>query len=55
MASTNRVKSRVTHACDRCRARKEKCDGNTPACTTCEIHEAECVYSQLRKRGKAKM
>lgn len=35
--------SRVQIACERCRTRKNKCDGQLPTCSTCKKAGAECV------------
>ena len=38
--------TRTRRACDTCRQRKMKCDGNRPMCTQCCSQElATCVYS----------
>lgn len=43
--------SRVSRACDICRARKIRCDGMTP-CSSCRIARHTCQYRMLvRKRG----
>lgn len=35
---------RVALACQRCKKRKQKCDGQRPACTSCERLSVKCVY-----------
>jgi len=43
---------RVSQACDRCRSRKDKCDGKKPACSTCTTHGRTCSYdTNVKKRG----
>ncbi|ODQ78986.1 hypothetical protein BABINDRAFT_8608 [Babjeviella inositovora NRRL Y-12698] len=37
-------KRRVTRACDECRKRKVKCDGQQP-CIHCSVYSYECIYS----------
>lgn len=37
-------------ACNQCRVKKAKCDGNTP-CSGCKAALVNCVYSAPRKRG----
>lgn len=37
-------------ACNQCRVKKAKCDGNTP-CSGCRAAMVNCVYSAPRKRG----
>ncbi|KAI1171592.1 hypothetical protein F4777DRAFT_582789 [Nemania sp. FL0916] len=34
---------RVFIACDRCKSRKRRCDGDTPRCSNCATHNAECT------------
>lgn len=49
-ASTQR--KRVSQACDRCRSRKDKCDGVKPICSTCAIGGHNCSYDpSIKKRG----
>lgn len=40
---------RVAQACDRCRAKKTKCDGRNP-CTPCQLVGLECVVSDKLSR-----
>ena len=35
---------RVALACQRCKKRKQKCDGHTPACSNCRTFNADCLY-----------
>lgn len=45
-------RKRVSQACDRCRSRKDKCDGKKPACSTCTTHGRICSYdTNVKKRG----
>ena len=45
-------RKRVSQACDRCRSRKDKCDGKRPACTTCTTNGRACSYNaNVKKRG----
>jgi hypothetical protein len=45
-------RKRVSQACDRCRSRKDKCDGKKPACSTCTTHGRTCSYdTNVKKRG----
>jgi len=45
-------RKRVSQACDRCRSRKDKCDGKKPACSTCLSNGRECSYdANVKKRG----
>lgn len=43
---------RVYRACNRCRSKKEKCDGSQPTCSACVSANQTCVYETgVRKRG----
>jgi hypothetical protein len=45
-------RSRVSRACDQCRASREKCDGAQPKCQTCSSQNRSCSYNeQPKKRG----
>ncbi|KAM0702896.1 hypothetical protein Q7P35_010328 [Cladosporium inversicolor] len=45
-------KQRISHACDRCRSRRAKCDGSQPTCVTCEAAHVTCTYgTHTKKRG----
>lgn len=49
-ATTQR--KRVSQACDRCRSRKDKCDGIRPVCSTCALGGHACSYDpSIKKRG----
>lgn len=48
----NPTRKRVAQACQRCRQRKFKCDGQKPLCSTCKQAGQTCLYeSHIRKRG----
>lgn len=45
-------RKRVSQACDKCRARKDKCDGKKPSCSTCITNGRVCAYdANVKKRG----
>ena len=45
-------RKRVSRACDRCRAKKDKCDGQRPSCSTCLASGLQCSYDPVtKKRG----
>ncbi|KAI0403794.1 hypothetical protein F4802DRAFT_278489 [Xylaria palmicola] len=45
---------RAAQACNRCRQRRSRCNGETP-CSACEKQATECVYEAvLRRRGPGK-
>lgn len=45
-------RKRVSQACDTCRSRKDRCDGERPACSTCIQNGRECSYNaNVKKRG----
>lgn len=44
-------KARVTLACQRCKRRKQRCNGGHPDCLSCRKANVECVYERtLRPR-----
>lgn len=47
-----RQKSKVTRACDTCKAKKAKCSGEQP-CATCDRRGLDCRYDAVYARGKA--
>ena len=50
--STPAKRSRVSRACDQCRASREKCDGVKPVCHTCDSQKRSCTYDEPpKKRG----
>lgn len=50
--STPAKRSRVSRACDQCRASREKCDGQKPVCHTCDSQKRSCTYDEPpKKRG----
>lgn len=45
-------RTRVSRACDQCRACREKCDGSQPSCQTCTSQDRDCTYNEApKKRG----
>ena len=42
---------RISYACDVCRAKKNRCDGERPTCGPCKQRGHECVYSPHRSRA----
>jgi hypothetical protein len=48
----SRTRTRVSRACTRCRARKDKCDAQLPSCTNCLNAGQRCSYDPTtKKRG----
>ncbi|KAL8372557.1 hypothetical protein RB595_002070 [Gaeumannomyces hyphopodioides] len=47
-----RKRLRVSHACDNCRGRKIRCDGNTP-CAACAAADCDCTYGSEANSGKS--
>jgi hypothetical protein len=43
---------RVTRACDNCKSRKRRCNGEKP-CAYCTEHRALCTYDAPYTRGKS--
>ncbi|KAJ9374484.1 transcriptional regulator family: Fungal Specific TF [Paecilomyces variotii] len=56
MTLTSREKkaSRITTACNPCRARKQKCSGERPRCEQCLKYGRPCAWPEQLKRGPAK-
>ncbi|KAI9728261.1 MAG: hypothetical protein M1834_007754 [Cirrosporium novae-zelandiae] len=51
-ATNGPTRKRVSQACNRCRNRKDKCDGRRPSCSTCETLGIPCSYDpNTKKRG----
>lgn len=51
-SASNTPRKRVSQACDRCRSRKDKCDGKKPVCSTCAAQDLACSYDPAtKKRG----
>jgi hypothetical protein len=49
---SRRNRARVSRACNRCRTRKDKCDGRRPQCSNCDAVGHPCVYVAAgKKRG----
>ncbi|KAL5333595.1 fungal-specific transcription factor domain-containing protein [Aspergillus crustosus] len=45
-------RKRVSRACDRCRSKKDKCDGLRPSCSACLTSSQACSYDpHAKKRG----
>ncbi|KAJ5437137.1 Transcription factor [Penicillium cf. griseofulvum] len=45
-------RKRVSRACDRCRSKKDKCDGIRPTCSACQALGQSCSYDpHAKKRG----
>ncbi|KAI9043561.1 transcription factor [Aspergillus affinis] len=40
---------RSARACEPCRQRKIKCDGNKPACKQCVEHDVRCAYMDVKR------
>ncbi|KAL1839148.1 hypothetical protein VTK73DRAFT_4115 [Phialemonium thermophilum] len=45
-----RKRRRIGYACNLCRAKKNRCDGERPSCGACLLRGQECVYSPQRSR-----
>ncbi|EFW22269.1 hypothetical protein D8B26_001020 [Coccidioides posadasii str. Silveira] len=47
-----RRRKRVSRACDRCRSKKDRCDGTRPTCLACQNSGSVCSYDpSAKKRG----
>lgn len=50
--SSSSKRQRINQACDQCRKRKSKCDGEQPSCATCRSLGKFCTYgTPAKKRG----
>lgn len=47
-------RARVSRACENCRTKKIKCDGEKPRCSNCETNDIECVYTESIRKIRAK-
>ena len=43
-------RQRIGYACDICRAKKNRCDGERPTCGPCLARSLQCVYSAQKSR-----
>ena len=43
---------RVRRACDPCRQRKKKCNGNHPICDCCDADGIDCSYSASKRENQ---
>lgn len=50
-APARKPRVRVSEACEPCRKRKDRCNGDKPTCDNCQRTQRECSYRQTRKRG----
>lgn len=51
-SSSSSKRQRINQACDQCRKRKSKCDGEQPSCATCRSLGKFCTYgTPAKKRG----
>ncbi|KAI9824149.1 MAG: hypothetical protein M1826_007463 [Phylliscum demangeonii] len=41
---------RIARACDMCRKKKIKCDGQLPACSHCINYKTECIFTHVEKK-----
>lgn len=47
--STHAQRRRSARACEPCRQRKIKCDGNKPVCRQCQEHHVSCSYLDVKR------
>ncbi|KXN72821.1 hypothetical protein CONCODRAFT_77620 [Conidiobolus coronatus NRRL 28638] len=50
MAKQPKPRRKLTHACDNCRSKKVRCDGQYPRCKYCADRELSCTYLTATKR-----
>lgn len=48
-----RIVSRISLACNHCRSRKVKCDGNNP-CSGCRIAGHPCVFRSYKRKRRSR-
>jgi hypothetical protein len=46
-----RSSAKSNRACEYCRRRKRKCNGDLPACVTCTELRLPCVYLNSKRKG----
>ncbi|KAJ1996378.1 hypothetical protein GGI25_000442 [Coemansia spiralis] len=45
-------KRRLNQACLLCRRKKIRCDSSHPSCSNCQRRGIQCIYPEVRKRGR---
>ncbi|KAL4993766.1 hypothetical protein BDV10DRAFT_198046 [Aspergillus recurvatus] len=50
-----KARKRLTLACDTCRSRRVKCDGQRPYCAPCRTRGLDCYYQQLPESPATKV
>ncbi|GFF41003.1 transcriptional activator protein acu-15 [Aspergillus udagawae] len=50
-----KTRKRLALACDTCRSRRVKCDGQRPYCTPCRTRGLDCFYQQLPESPATKV
>ncbi|KAJ1964072.1 hypothetical protein GGI12_001663 [Dipsacomyces acuminosporus] len=50
--SQHSQKRRLNQACLLCRRKKIRCDSNHPSCANCQRRGIQCIYPEVRKRGR---
>ncbi|ORZ25346.1 fungal-specific transcription factor domain-domain-containing protein [Absidia repens] len=54
-ADQHHKRQRVSKACEQCRSKKTKCDGDQPICGICRSQNIDCTYKAItKKRGPPK-
>ncbi|KAH3677111.1 hypothetical protein WICMUC_001866 [Wickerhamomyces mucosus] len=54
-SANNGTRKRISKACNYCRQRKIKCDGNPLGCQNCKNHSMGCVYSKTTRKKRSKV
>ena len=47
---TDLKRRRIAKACDACRRKKIKCDGQQPRCGHCQNYKTECIFTHVEKK-----
>ncbi|KAJ5175601.1 uncharacterized protein N7482_001478 [Penicillium canariense] len=53
--AAQRGRRRSVRACEACRQRKIKCDGDRPTCGQCTYHNNRCVYEDVKRVREQKL
>ncbi|KAH8719850.1 Nitrogen assimilation transcription factor nit-4 [Beauveria bassiana] len=52
--NSSRLNKAISHACEKCRQRRSKCDGQKP-CERCKMRGTHCIYKARLRQTKAQL